>query len=72
VISFNTSSVDWYKKVRRSYKNEIDIFLVYSPETERVYQIPVDDVGATSVYLRLAPTKNKQAKRIRWAKDYEI
>lgn len=72
VIAFNVCSVDWYKKARRSYLKEIDIFLVYSPDTDKVYQIPIDEVSRTEIYLRLLPTKNGQNRRVRWAKDYEI
>lgn len=72
VIAFNACSVDWYKRVRRSYLNEIDIFLVYSPDTNKVYQIPIDEISRTEIYLRLSPTRNGQTKGVRWAKDYEI
>jgi hypothetical protein len=35
--------------------------------------IPFVDVPrCASLQLRIAPTRNNQAKRIRWAKDYEF
>jgi hypothetical protein len=56
----------------RTYENEIDLFLVYCPQTDRVYSVPVEEATSTVGALRVAPTANGQAKRIRWAKDYEL
>jgi hypothetical protein len=56
----------------RTHHNEIDLFLVYCPETDRVYAVPVDEATSTELALRVAPTANGQAKRIRWAKHYEL
>jgi hypothetical protein len=39
---------------------------------DKVYLIPVDQVGITRTHLRLAPPKNNQEKYVRWAKDYEL
>jgi hypothetical protein len=56
----------------RTYHNEIDLFLVYCPETDRVYSVPVEEATSTELALRVAPTANGQAKRIRWAPHYEL
>ncbi len=49
------------------------IFAVYSPDTKKVYLVPINHVKTmTSAMLRLVPTKNKQVKNVRWAKDYEL
>jgi PD-(D/E)XK nuclease superfamily protein len=56
----------------RSYDDQIDLFFVYCPETDGVHAVPVEDATATVGTLRVAPTANRQAKRIRWAKDYEL
>jgi PD-(D/E)XK endonuclease len=60
--------------VRTSYNaREIDAVGAYSPELRRCFLIPVDEVsGRRAMYLRLDPTKNNQAERIRWAHDYEF
>ena len=55
----------------RSYQNEIDLFLVCRPETDGIHVIPIEDATSSVGALRVAPTRNGQAKRIRWAKDYE-
>jgi hypothetical protein len=56
----------------RPYHGEIDLFLVYCPDNERVYALPIDDVATTVGTLRVEPPANGQSKRIRWAADYEL
>jgi hypothetical protein len=56
----------------RGYKGEVDLFLVFSPETERVYAVPIEDLAATQGSLRVAPTENNQSKGVVWAADYEL
>ncbi len=59
--------------VRKGYQDEADYFGVYSPDIGKIYLVPVGDVPTCSkAILRLHPTKNNQAKGVRWAKDYEI
>jgi hypothetical protein len=73
VIVFAAASrIGRYQQERRGYKGQADYFAVYCPETEKVYLVPVNDVGETEVSLRIEPTKNGQSKTVRWAKDYEI
>src|SRR5579884_1608974 len=54
----------------RYLEDEVDAFAAYCPELERCYFL--DFEPQTFVHLRLAPTRNNQAKRIRWARDYEF
>jgi len=56
----------------RSYQGQIDYFSVYVEQLGKVYLIPVEAVGAAKAMLRLAPTKNRQEKNVRWAQDYEL
>jgi hypothetical protein len=51
---------------------DLDLFIVYCPQNDRVFVIPVDEVPATGMYLRVDATRNRQSKRVRWAKDYEL
>ena len=74
-IKFNTSSLDLTsgsERMSRAYVGEIDIFAVYSPDTDHVYALHVDDVPYAACYLRIEPTQNGQTKGIRWAADYEL
>jgi hypothetical protein len=78
-IEFKTASTYYHTRAgrtdhgRKDYNGQIDYFAVYSPDTKKVYLVPIDHVKTmTSAMLRLVPTKNKQEKNIRWAKDYEL
>ena len=77
-ITFNAASNHYHYKggrttnARRSYRGQVEYFAVYSPDTDKVYLIPVDHVGATQGVLRLQPTANNQKKGVKWAKDYEL
>jgi hypothetical protein len=77
-IEFNASS-SYYHHLkegttwgRKSYHGQIDYFAVYCPDIQGAYFVPVDHVPGTEGRLRLLPTRNKQEKNIRWAKDYEL
>jgi hypothetical protein len=62
----------WERRIQ-DYRGEVDFFGVYCPENNGVYLIPIAVVGGNRVCsLRLAPPRNNQSKRIRWAKDYEV
>jgi hypothetical protein len=52
--------------------DQIDLFLIYCPETDRVYALDVGEAAASHGALRVDPAANGQAKRIRWAADHEL
>jgi hypothetical protein len=56
----------------RGYRGEIEIFLVYCPEIDQIYAVPVDEASTCETYLRVDPAQNGQTKGIRWARDYEL
>jgi hypothetical protein len=74
VLTFNTANHNVTGKNRnwRNYRGQCDYFAVYNEELNKVYLIPVDQVGTINASLRLAPTKSNQEKKVRWAKDYEL
>ena len=75
VILFASSSSMNYTvkhKGARSYRGQCEYFAVYVESLNKVYFIPVDDVGMTRASLRLTQSKNNQEKNVRWAKDYEL
>jgi PD-(D/E)XK endonuclease len=74
VIHFNTVSVrsNTRRAVTRAYHGDAEVFLVYCPDTERVYALDVDDAASSKCALRVAPAANGQARGIRWAADYEL
>jgi PD-(D/E)XK endonuclease len=57
---------------RKSYRGDVEFFGVYSPDTNKVYLIPVDVVPEGWATLRLKKPKNNQEKKIIWAADYEL
>ena len=78
-VEFNTCSFTYHhpnnqgtKEYQKHYRGAADVFGVYCKEVDRVYLVPVDDVGIRACFLRIEPTKNAQAKKVRWAKDYEL
>jgi PD-(D/E)XK endonuclease len=75
VITFNTCSTR--ANTLRAYTtpydaDQIDLFLIYCPETDRVYALDVDEAASGHGALRVDPAANGQAKRIRWAADHEL
>ena len=74
LIRFNTANANVTGKNRQSrhYRGQCDYFAVYCEELNKVYLIPVDQVGTASANLRLVPAKNNQAKNVRRAQDYEL
>lgn len=73
-IKFSTAirNVTGKNKQSRNYRGQRDYFAVYNEALNKVYLIPVDQVGTTSGALRLTTRKNNQEKNTLWAKDYEL
>ena len=71
-FSTSISNVTGKNRQPRNYRGQCDYFAVYNERLNKVYLIPVDQVGTTRASLRLAPSKNNQDKNILWAKDYEL
>ena len=69
-LLFNAYSQSGNGSVKMSYRGLADLFAVLNPEDDKVYLVPVEEVGVTDVSLRLAPTLNRQAQRVRWAELY--
>jgi hypothetical protein len=59
---------------RRTYtQDEIDAVAAYCPELDRCYLVPIEDFPKSGcIYLRLAPAKNNQLKRLNSAAEYEL
>jgi hypothetical protein len=59
---------------RRTYtSDEVDAVAAYCPEVDRCYLVPIEDFPPSGcIYLRLAPAKNNQLKRLNSAAEYEL
>ena len=72
-LEFNVCSMNGFTGKTYDYKDQIDVFWIYYPVNEKVYEISINDVGISKVRLRLEPSKRyDKSSKIRWAKDYEI
>lgn len=73
VIRFNTANANVTGKNRQSrhYRGQCDYFALYCEKLNKVYLVPVDQVGTSSARLRLVPAMKDQ-KHVRWARDYEL
>jgi PD-(D/E)XK endonuclease len=64
----------WWADINGSHgkqidKAQIDVFCVYCPDTDRCYYFKPENVGKCFT-IRIAATKNNQAKGINFAEDY--
>jgi PD-(D/E)XK nuclease superfamily protein len=57
---------------REAYAGQADLFAAYSPDTQQVYVLPVDEVPETDVWLRLTPARNGQRTGVRMAEDHTL
>ena len=62
VLKFDTANhnVTGTKRDWRHYRGQCEYFAVYSADLNKVYLIPVDNVGTTRAHLRLEPSNNRQ------------
>jgi hypothetical protein len=72
-ILFAPFSINGFTGKKSNYHGSVDVFLVYCPHTETVYQVPIDETGSernSYIALRVAPSRNNQSQGVRWAKDF--
>lgn len=70
-LMFNACSFHTITGKRRSYDGEVDIFVVYSPDLDKIYRLDADGLGQ-SPSLRVDDPKTNSKNITRWAKDYEL
>ena len=72
-FNFATASVrtNTKKHIRSNYRGQVDYFAVYCPNIEKVYLVPVDNVGVSNATLRLKAAKSGVNSYLQ-AKDYEL
>lgn len=65
-----SSTNNWHTKVYRS--DEIEWIAVYDATTQRCYFVPSSLLGdgRSVIMLRITEPKNRQQRRINWARDY--
>jgi hypothetical protein len=73
-IEFRTCSTrsNTRSAMARDYVGEIDLFGVYCPENNGVYLVPAEGTPRRGMSLRVDKPRNRQSKRVRWAREYEL
>ena len=69
-VEFNAYSVHRNKTTRR-YNGQADFFGIYCPQNDKVYLVPVGEVGERGV-LRFQPTSFGPKNRLKSAQEYEL
>lgn len=59
-------------KVLRYNKNEFEKFIVYCPDTDKLYDIPTEFMNQKYVGLRKDKPKNNQTKGVKFLHEYEL
>jgi hypothetical protein len=74
VIVFSTQSIraNTRRVICRGYQGEAELFIVYCPDTDGVYVVPVETASTGHMHLRVEPTSNRQVQGINWARDFEL
>ncbi len=71
-VVFYACSTNGFTGQKRGYRGQIDVFWVYCPALDQVYEVPVNDVGERVAYLRVDPLKFMKGTRTKWASKYRI
>jgi len=69
-VRFHPCSSSGGKKC--DYRGQVDVFWVHCPELDKVYQVPVEDVGTRQALLRVDAPRGGSKSNIRWASRYEL
>jgi hypothetical protein len=55
-----------------AYRDDVDLFGVWSPHLDEVFLVPVADAPDRGCHLRITPPRNAQHQGIRWAHTYRL
>lgn len=65
--NYSQTAAGWKK-----YKDSVDAYGVFCPQTGKTYLVPVADCASGKTALRVSPARNGMKKNIRYAEGYEI
>lgn len=72
-VIFRPCSVNGFTGAKRGYRGQVDVFWIYCPPLDTIYQVPVDKVGESQVNLRVdQPKRRSPVSTIRWASEFLI
>ena len=72
-IKIGTRSTSVNTKINKAHAytaEEVDYFIFYYQGSDELFIVPIDEVPAGNISLRIMPPANNQTKGIRFAKDY--
>jgi hypothetical protein len=72
VVVFKVSSCNGFTGEHRAYGGQVDVFLVWCPELNTVYEVPVAACGKQQKSLRVVRTKNGQVACVHYADSYLV
>ena len=70
--SVSNNTTEDGKTIRRSYKGQVDFFIIFCRETDKLYLLPIEACSDSDIKLRLEKPKNNQKVGIKMASDYEF
>lgn len=72
-VVFSPNSTNGFTGKRTGYTDQVETFLVYCPEIDKIYAVPVNRVTEASGSLRIAPCESGKAKpNTKWATEFEF
>lgn len=71
-MRFQVSSKNGFTGETRDYRGQADVFMVYCPQNEAIYRVPVEACGRHEMYLRVDEPRNPTLSTIHWARDYRV
>lgn len=69
-VRFKTCRWNPFKKEKSSYDGLIDYFIVYCPDNDSCYKIPVKECETNYGFIRLSKSKNGQVAGVKFAEHY--
>ena len=73
-VLFRVCSADSRRPLGVTYQGQADAVGVYCPQLATMYLVPMSAVAGLGIVasLRVDASRNRQIKRVRYARDYEI
>lgn len=68
-VTFSCKSNNWNSGELYDYKDDVDLFIVYCPQNNKIYRVPIEEIGTSSFRIRVEEPK-KNDYRINREEDY--
>lgn len=71
-VTFSVCSNNWLSGERYDYHGQIELFLVYCPQLQKFYRVPVEICGKKEFRLRIYMSATDKLRGYRAASDFEF